>query len=675
MALSRRARLLATCVLGACIVSNAHAADLLLKRVMLSTGGVGYVEYAASADGPATLGLDVPLEQVDDILKSVVVFDSQGGVGGIELPGRDSAHAAFSDVPFGPDALKSPADYLNALQGVAVSVIGPRPMTGRIVRAEHVREAAPPPARPDATVERTRVTLLADDGLKQFILEDAEAVQVDDPGLRDRITQALESVRRESGRDMRHITLHSVGTGQREIRVGYVATAPLWKVSYRLVLPMAGADRARLQGWAVLENQSGTDWNGVQLALQYGNPVTFRQAIYRSYYVQRPEVPVEVLGRLLPNVDTRATSLPAPSPERSAPAGMAAMKSMVAPAPAAAPAPPPETADMAAPAEQTQAVEGTEETVFVLANPVDLAAGHTASVPILDRDVPAERIGLVAFDKPHPLAAVRVTNDGTSSLPAGVLTLYDPTGAAAFAGDARLGGLPAGESRLLSFAEDLRTAVTWHSEEGVIIASLTAAKGIVTIAERHRWTGRIALAAPAGDARHLLIEIPKSLGETLVQDGTPGPVEETVSAWRLAVSLAAGETRTLTVHVDQVTSEQTALIDDDSVVMRLLGEQGLTDAAKASLRHLADLRAEEASHRAEHDGLRAEIGTVEHDEDRIRSNIAAVPANDTLHGKLVRQLEAAEDRLATLGHAADQAQEAADQAHKALADAVAGLKL
>ena len=75
---------------------------------------------------------------------------------------------------------------------------------------------------------------------------------------------------------------------------------------YRLVLPAKDGDPARLQGWAVLENQSGADWNGVALTLQYGNPVTFRQAIYQSYYVQRPEVPVEILGRILPSVDTRA---------------------------------------------------------------------------------------------------------------------------------------------------------------------------------------------------------------------------------------------------------------------------------------------------------------------------------------------------------------------------------
>ena len=82
------------------------------------------------------------------MLTSLVVFDSAGGVGTVELPGRDNTRANFGDVPFGPDALRSPIDYLNSLQGVEVWVQGPRPMTGRIVHAEPVTETLRPPGQP-----------------------------------------------------------------------------------------------------------------------------------------------------------------------------------------------------------------------------------------------------------------------------------------------------------------------------------------------------------------------------------------------------------------------------------------------------------------------------------------------------------------------------------------------
>ncbi|MGD0434178.1 MAG: DUF4139 domain-containing protein, partial [Acetobacteraceae bacterium] len=338
---------------------QANATDLILKRVMLSSGGVGYFEYSADIDGDAELGLDVPLSQIDDILKSLVVFDSQGGVAGVELPGRDGTVQAFGDAPFGPEALASPVAYLNALRGTEVTVQGPHPMTGRIVSAQPVSETID-----TGTTQRVRVTLLSSDGLRQFVLEDAE----------------------------------SKGNSERTVSVGYVVGAPLWKATYRLMLSPDPSSSARLQGWATLENQSGADWQGVTLTLQYGNPVTFRQALYRSYFVQRPEVPVEVLGRVLPDIDTRAQSAvqsamaPAPMPMGRAMLGAAAIP---APAPAA----------MAVPADAVQADENAQETIFTLAQPVDLAAGHTANVPIIDRAIPVTRIGFVPFKQPHPLAA------------------------------------------------------------------------------------------------------------------------------------------------------------------------------------------------------------------------------------------------------------------------------
>ncbi len=233
---------LAFLLLGA---APAFAADLTLKRVMLSSAGVGYFEYEAEVDGPTTLGLDVPLDQVDDVLTSLVVFDSAGGVGTVELPGRDTTRASFGDVPFGPEALRSTVDYLNSLQGVEIAVQGPRPMTGRLVHAERVAEALPAaPGQPPATVQRTRVTLLGADGMRQFVLEDADSIQVTDPALSARIGQALDSLRREANQSVRHITLRSTGAGQRTVRVGYVAAAPLWKA----IVPAGAAGDGRRAG-------------------------------------------------------------------------------------------------------------------------------------------------------------------------------------------------------------------------------------------------------------------------------------------------------------------------------------------------------------------------------------------------------------------------------------------
>ncbi|TWS93371.1 hypothetical protein FQU96_41780, partial [Reyranella sp. CPCC 100927] len=72
---SSRGRLAAVAGLTAALLAStsALAQELALKRVMLSSGGVGYFEYEASVENDATLKLTVNLDQVDDVLKSLVV--------------------------------------------------------------------------------------------------------------------------------------------------------------------------------------------------------------------------------------------------------------------------------------------------------------------------------------------------------------------------------------------------------------------------------------------------------------------------------------------------------------------------------------------------------------------------------------------------------------------------
>ena len=655
------ARLVIAVVLLFSLGIPARAAGLNLTHVMLSSGGVGYFEYSADVDGDAVLGLDVPLGQVDDILKSLVVFDSSGGVAGVELPGRDNTVQAFGDAPFGPEALQSPAAYLNALRGTEVTVQGPRPMTGRIIRAEPVTETTG-----KTSTQRTRVTLMSADGMRQFVLEDADTVQVADPTLRARIEHALESLRQDSSLTTRHLTIRIKGKGKRTVAVGYVAGAPLWKATYRLMLGPATSTTARLQGWATLENQSGADWKGVTLTLQYGNPVTFRQSLYRSYFVQRPEVPVEILGHVLPDVDTNAAPVAAPA---MAPAGFAMHKSASRPAPPPAPM-------LAAPADQAQANETAEETTFTLAQPVDLEAGHSANVPIIDREFPAPRIGLVPFQQTHPLAAVRIHNDDTRSLPAGVLTVYDQD---SFAGDARLGGLPAGETRLLSFAQDLRTTVDWTiSSQPNIYIAFSVANGVLSYTVRTREVITIGITGPAKESRDLLLEIPRSSADQTVTmaDGKTRVTEQTATAFRVALTLNPGASRTIVAWLDQPIRQDVALVNgDDTILQTIVGEDKLNPAGRAALGHVLDLRRDEAHKQAEVARQRKSLTDVQEDEDRIRKNLAAVTSADPLRARLTKALDADETRIEQIRKSIDDAQAEADKAHHTLADAVATLHI
>ena len=168
------------------VVGPANAADLSLHRIMLSSGGVGYFEYEATVDGNAALSLDVPVDQVDDILKSLVVYDDGGTAGEVTLPGREPLTQAFVDLPFDRAALDSAPALLNALQGSEVRVAGAKPMSGRLLRVvEETSRGAD-----NLAIPRNRVTLLTDAGIEQFILEDANSLAFIDPELQKKVAAA-----------------------------------------------------------------------------------------------------------------------------------------------------------------------------------------------------------------------------------------------------------------------------------------------------------------------------------------------------------------------------------------------------------------------------------------------------------------------------------------------------
>ena len=456
----------------------AGATDLPIKRVMLTAGGVAYIEREAEVDGDAELGIDVPLDQVDDVLKSIVVYDSAGSVGSAHLPGREPLSQIFADLPFGSEALASAAALLNALQGSEIRIGGSHPLAGKLL------QVVPETSRiGDAVVTRNRIAVMTPSGLQQVVLEEAESITFADAELQSRIDRALAAIAQHHAKDRRRIELTARGGGKHVLRVGYVVAAPLWKSAFRLTLPQdAAGPSAHLQGWAVLENMSGEDWTNVELTVQSGRPVSFRQALYQAYYVNRPEVPVEVAGRVLPRPDTgRLASAPAG-------AGFAvpaqhqdfAKRAEAKEKPAAAAPPAAVPLQLAGAADVAEAEEGEAEVAFRVPVAVSIKSGDSAIVPIVDRDFPVERL---AFYQPgtaadHPLAALRLRNDGAAGLPPGIITLYqNQTTGAAYIGDARLGTLPAGEDRLLSYAVDEKTKLAREQETAMSLTKLTASRG------------------------------------------------------------------------------------------------------------------------------------------------------------------------------------------------------
>lgn len=629
---------------------------MTLRSVMLTQGGVGVFSYGQEVEGAAALALPVPLHAVSDALRSIRVRDPSGPVRAVTVPTGDTALAMS----------RTGDDWLQTLIGARVAVVMPgidsAPMRGRVARAERIAATPTHPAT-------ARLTLLTELGLRQAVLENVAELRLEDPALRARIAEGLaqgSGTGREGRQPTRTLEVRLADGGRRAVTADLALPVPLWKPTWRLTLPPAdqsGHPKARLQGWAVVENTSGADWTAVTLRLVAGNPVTVENDVYSVVEVARPVVEVAGPARPAPVVDTRATE-----PDQAAESPKMA-RSMAAPAPApmvAAPSSPP-------PSPPAEVSEAAATSVFALSHPLDLDAGQTASVPFLDTELPVRLVDSLEPDAAHPIAAARIENDTGHTLPAGTVSTSAP--GTAFAGDAVLGTFPAGQSRLLAFAEDGAVDAEWQHESNDGVVAVSASGGVLRTTTRERVKTTVTLTGAADEARSVLVAIERNADQDLSTE-SPKPLEATDTRWRFLVALKPGEHRSLVVSADRLASETLTIVDAKTPTLVELTDTGtLPAAARAALNHLIDLRAAVEAAQDRRATLAAERTRLVEDEDRARRNLTAVPASDPLHVRLIATLGTAEDRLSGLARDLDAADAALRTAQSQLRVATASLTL
>ena len=680
--LTHLARCAAIMSLVSVMAAPLSAAPLTLKRVLLSSGGVGYFEYEAQVEGAADLTLEAPLSQMDDILKSLIVYDERGAVNHVTLPAKESLDQIFRDLPFGASALASPVDLLNALQGAEVEIKGASALQGRLLKV-----TAETVALPDrqGSITRHRVTLMTALGLQQAVLEESDALRFVDPALQGQVQKALTAINEHRAQSRRTLHVQVKGEGQRTVRAGYVVEAPLWKTSYRLnvaanLRPDAPA-RSRLQGWALLENMSGQDWEEVELTLASGNPVTFRQALYQAYFVQRPEAPVEVLGRVLPRLDLGAVAMAPPPPAKSLQAPMANGKARGPVAAMDAMESQPASRALAyggaAAIEQPQVAagaEGLEQVLFTLPTPVSVKNGYAAMLPIADRALPTLRVSLFqpATQERHPLASVQLTNDTPTGLPPGVITLYEQDN---YLGDGRLAALPVGDKRLISFAVDTKILVNKTEEQTSVISQGKISDGVFHATTLEKMTTTYRVKSLHADDRLLWIEHPQQ-GEWKLVAPDPATVELTADAYRVPRVLEKNAETAFPIVLQYDVAEELMLTDLSSdQIMAYAAANELGEPLKQAFAKMAEWRAQLDRARQEIEQMEQQRQALFKDQERLRENLARAPANSDLAKRYLKKLDAEENTLEALNASTQEKQSALDKLQQQFAQYLRGLAL
>ena len=278
------------------------AVKLPITRVTLFNAGIGYFHREGTIDGTTRVDLKVNEEDVNDLILTLLANDPAGKA--LAVTYDNKAPAEITLKAFSIDLTENPGigNLLHQVRGEKVDITDQNgsQITGQIVSVESttVTTSGTPGLSPttSATVSEN-VSILTDDGLQSLPVSRIKKVKFAKAELQAEFRKALEALAAARGASTKSVGVTFTGQGQRKVSVGYVADAPLWKPTYRVVL---NKDKPTIQGFAAIENTTDEDWENVKIKLVSGRPVTFKMDLYDPLFVPRPTVEPELYASLRP---------------------------------------------------------------------------------------------------------------------------------------------------------------------------------------------------------------------------------------------------------------------------------------------------------------------------------------------------------------------------------------
>jgi len=685
-------------------------AELPVRRVVLYKNGVGYFEHEGRVTGTQAVTIDFTSSQLDDALQSLTALDLNGGrISTVDWNSTTPLDQQLKNIPLALGQKPTTTGLYEALEGAQVEVSGggEAPVSGRIVHYEIRSEKT---ATGGTANHRVLTVVTGDGAIRSIEVTPATSVRILDGGLRRDLDDYLALLASAQNRQMRHVTLAADGTGARTIRVSYISEVPVWKSTYRIVFPSdssaqstdpSAAESAILQGWAVVDNTVGSDWDNVQLSLVAGAPQSFIEPLSQPIYTTRPTVAVPEAENVAPSIHEGAISqanetvsvngqpLQSPDARGSVRRGLASTANgwlgrgtgsgsgggVVAGLLAESPPPPPP-----APAFQDESSSSTPTGFddffeYTIAQPVTLHKNQSALVPFLQTKVDAERVTLWNADDPAPLRALWLTNSSNLTLDRGSFSVFEN---GEFAGEGLTDPLHPGEKRLLSYAVDQAVHVSTEGESDTTqLHHIAVHDGILTERSEEIREVTYVVHNAAADARTVILEHPVNDGWKLSSDTRP--VETTADHYRFRVVAGAGESARLHVGETHTDFSRWQLVDLDNAQLHvvLAGSDNLA-AVQQALAPVLDARAKLHNLDALITAKQKDIDRVEADSTRLHTNIQGLKDSEeerALARRYAGELNSDEDQLQALRKDRADLEQQREAAQQALNDAIRNLSL
>jgi archaellum component FlaC len=682
---------------------SAESARLPVTRVILYKNGVGYFEHAGKVRDSQDVNVDFTTAQLNDVLKSLTVLDlGKGHITGVSYNSNAPLERRLGSLHLGVGANPTTAQFLDALRGARLEVrSGTESATGRLLSIDE-REI---PIKGDQKVSIDQISIISDSGeVRVFELNPSTSVRVAEKDVNEEVGKYLGLVASARDQDVRRMTISTAGSGERDLLVSYISEVPVWKSTYRIVVPNQG--KPLLQGWAIVDNTVGEDWKNVELSLVAGAPQSFVQQLSQPYFTRRPVVPLPENAMITPQTHEatmeEATAGPSPvvSPtvingalggNYNASAGK--QKEGIGPGVGAGSGGgigggvfrvgAPTRANAAQAADSLEASTTIAQTrdlgdlfEYKLQDRVTIHKNQSALVPILQSRIDAEKVSVWNPSQSSVLRALWLDNTSALTLDGGSFNVLEGD---AFAGEGLMDPIKPGEKRLLSYAADLGLLVDAKQKaENQRVTKVVIAHGTMWQSTQERAENTYTIRNRDTLPRTIVIEHPVRPGWKLTDD-VAKPAETSASFHRFRLAVEPNKTETLSVkEYRPVTNNYQLSNVTDSQIKFFLEQKMINPAIEQALRKVIAQKNSVSALDAETASRKSKISGISEDQQRVRENMKALKGSveeKALVARYVRELNDQEDRVQSLHHEVADLQQKREAAQRTLNDMIESLQM
>ncbi len=653
--------------------------NLQVKDVTMFKHGVASFTLRGEVNGTQVITLEFKKNEMNDILKSLLVMDTgEGHINSIAYDADQDIGKLLEDISVSVDSQDSFASLVENFKGasVVVEVGGNDVMAGKVMGIQVYGKTVN-----ENTVNRPSLVILSETGsIVQVFFSDIKSLKLLDAKLQKDLDFYLETIISGKKKDSKRIFVHCDGKGEREVMASYIIESPVWKTSYRMIMPEGDKPDVFLSGWALVENTTEQDWEDIELSLVAGMPVSFVCPIYPPIYMERPVVEPPKVAQIGPAAiedemeevqyeRKERDSFAKKSKRMDAGAGGIAMRVMAAStmmAPMAQPAPapgaPPPVEAFAQQAKQQTTVSTKdmgEVFAYKIAKPVTIKRKQSALVPIVASDITSKSVLLFEETQhpKHPMACLEITNTSGMTLEQGPLTIFQGS---SLAGEAMLPFLVPADSRILTYA----------LEQGVIVdkSNKNWSEGThkVSFGGGYCYSYYFQVFQTTYKIRNKTERVFKlyvdhaKIGGYDVFDTKLEP-KDTPNFYRFDVGLGSKKGIEFDVKMRHETYSSESIRDLQKNVLvervqNFIKHKWINPAQEGVLTGIADLLEQAATTRKHQGKLETELNAIFNDQTRLRSNIQTMGTSrseENMREKYVSKLDEQETRIEQINQELD----------------------